>query len=75
MAARSTHTEIVGKFNRRCRLCRKRIYPGTAMVVTWSGFERPKQVVHIGYFHTTPCGVAMTETLQEEEEELKKKKS
>ena len=73
MAARSTQTEVVGKFNRRCRLCRKRIDPGAAMVVTWSGFEKPKQVIHVGYFHVLPCGAAMTETLREEEEELKKK--
>ena len=73
MAAQSKHTEIVGKFNRRCRLCRKRIYPGAAMVIRWSGFEKPKQVVHIGYFHTTPCGAAMMETLHEEEEVIKKK--
>lgn len=73
MVARSTHIEVVGKFNRRCRLCRKRIYPGAAMVVTWSGYEKPKQVIHVGYFHVVPCGAAMTETLREEEDEIRKK--
>ena len=68
----TSHTEIQITAARRCRLCSRRIGPGTAMIVKWT--DLPKRTTHIGYYHSDPCGIAMIDAIREFEAPKKVKK-